>query len=162
MNYGFGGCDLRSLRLLCRRTQSCVAAAAGVHVDTVRYWERKKELDLQNKSVRALLKSLGAQSLYRAADARRQKAIGTAYATSTRGRAHARLGVLAEAQSEFTAGGRTVCGAKTRRGTPCVAKAVRGKKRCRIHGGLSTGPRTKEGRARISKAQRRRWQKDGE
>lgn len=27
------------------------------------------------------------------------------------------------------------CGAKTRRGTPCQAPAVRGKKRCRMHGG---------------------------
>ncbi len=32
------------------------------------------------------------------------------------------------------------CGAKTRRGTPCQSPAMRGKKRCRIHGGLSTGP----------------------
>jgi glucans biosynthesis protein len=27
------------------------------------------------------------------------------------------------------------CGAKTRRGTPCQAPAVKGKKRCRMHGG---------------------------
>ena len=27
------------------------------------------------------------------------------------------------------------CGAKTRRGTPCEAPAVRGKQRCRMHGG---------------------------
>ena len=27
------------------------------------------------------------------------------------------------------------CGAKTRRGTPCQAPAVQGKKRCRMHGG---------------------------
>jgi hypothetical protein len=32
-----------------------------------------------------------------------------------------------------------------------------GKARCRFHGGLSTGPRSEEGRARISEAQRRRW-----
>ena len=29
--------------------------------------------------------------------------------------------------------------------------------RCRLHGGLSTGPKTPEGRARIAEAQRRRW-----
>ena len=29
------------------------------------------------------------------------------------------------------------CGAKTRRGTPCQAPAVSGKKRCRMHGGAS-------------------------
>lgn len=27
------------------------------------------------------------------------------------------------------------CGAKTRKGTPCQAPAVSGKKRCRMHGG---------------------------
>jgi hypothetical protein len=32
-----------------------------------------------------------------------------------------------------------------------------GKARCRFHGGLSTGPETKAGRARIAEAQRRRW-----
>lgn len=29
------------------------------------------------------------------------------------------------------------CGAKTRRGTPCQAPAVAGKKRCRMHGGAA-------------------------
>jgi hypothetical protein len=32
-----------------------------------------------------------------------------------------------------------------------------GKARCRFHGGLSTGPKTEAGRARIAEAQRRRW-----
>jgi ABC transporter substrate binding protein len=30
-------------------------------------------------------------------------------------------------------------------------------RRCRFHGGLSTGPKTAEGKARIAEAQRRRW-----
>ena len=29
------------------------------------------------------------------------------------------------------------CGAKTRTGTPCQSPAVRGKKRCRMHGGAA-------------------------
>ena len=32
-----------------------------------------------------------------------------------------------------------------------------GKARCRFHGGLSTGPKSEAGRARIAEAQRRRW-----
>jgi hypothetical protein len=32
-----------------------------------------------------------------------------------------------------------------------------GKARCRLHGGLSTGPKTEAGRTRIAEAQRRRW-----
>ncbi|MCB1328003.1 MAG: hypothetical protein KDK28_00405 [Maritimibacter sp.] len=54
---------------------------------------------------------------------------------------------------------RPKCGAKTRKGDLCAAKVVPGKRRCEIHGGLSTGPRTATGRARIADAQRRRWEK---
>ncbi len=32
------------------------------------------------------------------------------------------------------------CLAKNREGTPCQAPAMRGKRRCRLHGGKSTGP----------------------
>ena len=32
-----------------------------------------------------------------------------------------------------------------------------GKARCRFHGGLSTGPKTEAGHARIAEAQRQRW-----
>ena len=38
----------------------------------------------------------------------------------------------------------------------CLVRAEPGKARCRFHGGLSTGPRTEAGRARIADAQRRR------
>lgn len=51
---------------------------------------------------------------------------------------------------------RPLCGAKTRAGAPCKARAVPGKRRCRQHGGRSTGPRTPEGRARIAESNRRR------
>ncbi len=54
---------------------------------------------------------------------------------------------------------RVLCGAMTRMGTPCKAKAIPGKKRCKLHGGMSTGPRTPEGKAIIAEAQRRRWAK---
>ena len=39
------------------------------------------------------------------------------------------------------------CGAKTRRGTMCVATAMKNG-RCKNHGGLSTGPKTPEGKAK--------------
>ena len=44
------------------------------------------------------------------------------------------------------------CGAKTRKGTSCQKPPLRGKTRCRLHGGLSTGPKTPEGKARIAAA----------
>jgi hypothetical protein len=40
------------------------------------------------------------------------------------------------------------CGAKTRRGTLCKTRAM-ANGRCRLHGGLSTGPRTAAGIERI-------------
>lgn len=46
---------------------------------------------------------------------------------------------------------RPLCGAKTRKGVPCVRRAVPGKARCRNHGGLSTGARTPMGLARAIK-----------
>jgi hypothetical protein len=49
------------------------------------------------------------------------------------------------------------CHARTRAGGACLVRPEPGKARCRFHGGLSTGPRTEEGRARIAEAQRRRW-----
>lgn len=44
---------------------------------------------------------------------------------------------------------RVPCGAKRHRdGLPCRAASEPGKRRCRFHGGKSTGPRTPEGKAR--------------
>lgn len=40
------------------------------------------------------------------------------------------------------------CMARTRRGNLCHCPAMKNRKRCRLHGGLSTGPRTPEGRER--------------
>jgi len=51
------------------------------------------------------------------------------------------------------------CGAKTRAGGSCKAPAVRGKSRCRMHGGLSTGPKTPEGRARSTAGVKAYWQR---
>jgi hypothetical protein len=43
------------------------------------------------------------------------------------------------------------CGARTRRGGSCEGPAMHNG-RCRMHGGMSTGPRTPEGLARSRKA----------
>ena len=44
---------------------------------------------------------------------------------------------------------RVICGAKRRRdGEPCQALSVPGKRRCKWHGGASTGPKTDKGRTR--------------
>ena len=44
------------------------------------------------------------------------------------------------------------CGARNRRGSPCQAPAMRGRTRCRLHGGKSPGPTTLEGLTRLRAA----------
>ena len=44
------------------------------------------------------------------------------------------------------------CLAKTRRGNECQKPAIKGKGRCQLHGGRSTGPKTVEGRQRVALA----------
>ena len=44
------------------------------------------------------------------------------------------------------------CGAKTRAGGICPKPAYKDSGRCHNHGGASTGPKTKEGRQRVSEA----------
>ena len=59
---------------------------------------------------------------------------------------------------------RPPCGARCRDGHPCQAPAMLDRDygcyiangRCRLHGGLSTGPRTAAGRRRIAQAARKR------
>lgn len=38
------------------------------------------------------------------------------------------------------------CGARTRAGTPCKRRDLYANGRCRLHGGLSTGPKSEAGR----------------
>lgn len=42
------------------------------------------------------------------------------------------------------------CGAKTRAGTPCKRLDIYLSGRCKLHGGLSTGPKTPEGKAKVA------------
>ncbi|EHI49088.1 hypothetical protein HIMB100_00010050 [SAR116 cluster alpha proteobacterium HIMB100] len=44
------------------------------------------------------------------------------------------------------------CGAKTRAGGICPKPAYKDSGRCHNHGGASTGPKTKDGRQRVSEA----------
>ena len=44
------------------------------------------------------------------------------------------------------------CGAKTRSGGACQNPAIKGRGRCKLHGGRSTGPKTSAGRARVAAA----------
>jgi hypothetical protein len=56
---------------------------------------------------------------------------------------------------------RPCCGARTRAGAPCGPPGL-ANGRCRAHGGLSTGPRTPEGLARMRRAKTRHGLYSGE
>ncbi|MBY6203172.1 helix-turn-helix domain-containing protein [Maritalea mobilis] len=146
------GDDLRAARLHAGLSRRALAQAAGLHPDTIRYCERKAEIDLRGYAVERMLKALGLGHISQRGvypSARFQDAQRELFDTNT----GARGGVL----PRNTRGGQRTCGARTRKGTPCRAKALPGKTRCKFHGGASTGPRTADGRARISEAQRKRW-----
>jgi hypothetical protein len=52
----------------------------------------------------------------------------------------------------------TTCGAYARTtGLPCRAKLLLAGGRCRLHGGMSTGPRTSLGKERAIQALRKGW-----
>ena len=161
------GAELRALRERNRLSRPALAALAGLHPDTVRYWERKALVDLRGHAPHLMLKALGAEHLSRKGKYPGPRFDGGFSDTSTRARDRVLSSVeqadalaLASYRRRLAlraATARVPCGAKTRKGTPCRAKSEPGRKRCRFHGGLSTGPKTAEGLARIAEAQRRRW-----
>lgn len=53
---------------------------------------------------------------------------------------------LAKHAAAAKAAKRVICGAKTQSGNPCRGKSLPGTRRCKWHGGMSTGPRTAEGK----------------
>ncbi|MEZ5720982.1 MAG: helix-turn-helix transcriptional regulator [Paracoccaceae bacterium] len=148
------GDDFRALRKQRGLSRVTLARLAGVHPDTVRYWERKAIVDLRGWAPDRLLKAMGLDKFSRRhvyPAARFKEGI---FPPITR--AWGGVLDLTEKYPVTTRSAKT-CGARTRKGTPCRTKALPGKTRCKFHGGLSTGARTPEGIERIREAQRRRW-----
>lgn len=120
------GKDLKVMRMRAYLTQHHLAARAGIHVQTVRYWESKPVV--KGHAPNRMLLALEIKGIRH----------GQAYAP-------------VECNGK--------CGAKTRAGTACKRSPAPNAKRCRLHGGLSTGPKTPEGREAIRQAQLRRWER---
>ncbi len=152
------GAELAARRKAAGLTQRQLAEAAGVGRTAVQYWEAAPHLDPRGWAVGRMARALG-------------WAIRPATDTITRTRgdevlspfadvdawAERQLAAYRDREAQRAARRRVVCGAKTRKGTPCRNKSEPGKRRCKFHGGLSTGARTPEGIERIRDAQRRRW-----
>ena len=146
--------ELRAARVAAGLTQQQLADKAGFHRQAVIYWERK----------------VGEFSMRWGAPAAFAKVLGMKYnfPTPTRARVYEVLDSewlrkqterLAEAERSRAARRRQTCGAKTRKGSPCRLQSEPGRRRCKYHGGMSTGPRTAEGKRRISDAQKKRWKR---
>lgn len=146
------GRDLAQRRKAAELTQTELGALAGFGRHTVSYWETKPRLSFGSTAVLAILKALGVP-YFRTNT--RAHVMGSYAATRTFGRIASAPPPTAPLLSKSYP--REMCGARTRRGTACQALAIPGKGRCKLHGGLSTGPRTETGRQKISRIQRERW-----
>lgn len=136
------GEELKAHRLAAKLSRRALGERAGVHKDSIAYWEAKPVIDPRGWAPRRIAAALGLMI----------------FLTSTT-RARGRLLLPSRPNGVAKHRLRVICGAKTRKGTPCRAKSEPGRRRCKFHGGMSTGPKTEEGKARIAEAQRRRWKK---
>lgn len=155
----FDGAELRRLRLAAGLTQIELARRAGVGRHAVQYWEGKPIVRTREYAPLQFCKVLGLQGLCNL----NARARGWGITPQPTWQEIADVAVenyLArkrQAEAERLSRRRVLCGAKTRKGGHCQNKSEAGKRRCKFHGGKSTGAKTPEGRARIAEAQRARW-----
>jgi len=154
------GAELRTHRKAARMSQSVLAQRAGIRRHAVSFWECKAEIDPRGWAVRRMAKVLRLKLPdYRASKARARAWGNTDWRAQMDARIEARLAPYLEREAQRAARQRAVCGARTRKGMSFRNISEPGKRRCKFHGGKSTGPKTVEGRGRIAEAQRKRWRK---
>ena len=156
------GGELRAYRMATGLTQKALAQRANISCSAVKYWERKAGIDIKCRSVKRIAHALGI-SVQPAnfPQYARTRGWGVTEWGQTSGNLDVEVELKMVAWRERAALRaarlRVVCGAKTRKDTPCRNMSEPGKKRCKFHGGKSTGPKTCEGKAKIAEAQRIRW-----
>lgn len=153
------GAELTARRKAAGLTQRQLAKAAGVGRTAVQYWEAAPHLDPRGWAVGRMAEALGwhvSSPVPCTVSRPRGDEVLSPFAAIDAWAA-AQLAAYREREAARAARRRVVCGAKTRKGTPCRNKSEPGKRRCKFHGGMSTGARTQAGIERIREAQRRRW-----
>ena len=156
------GAELRAYRKAAHLSQIALAQRADISPSALKYWERKARIKPSVWAVKRIAKALGIgvqpANLPQYA---RAGGWGVTEWGQTSGKLDAEVELKMVAWRERAALRaarlRVVCGAKTRKDTSCRNLSEPGRKRCKFHGGKSTGPRTCEGKARIAEAQRARW-----
>lgn len=152
----------RELAILRRRaglSQAALAQSIRVSRQTVSYWEQKPTLDGRAGTLRRIADAFDPVARNQLLKSRPGLGFITLRFRSPILPEHVSLIAKAEAQRKSTRAEmrRRTCGALTRKATKCRLKSEPGKQRCRLHGGLSTGPTSSAGKARIAEAQRKRW-----
>lgn len=151
------GAELKAYRIQSGFSQHKLAQLAGVHRCSVVYWEGKGVVDANGYAPKRFLDALNLK-VNPTSNARarawgnmfaKQKPLDQKIATEL-----ARLEVNVAKKREKS---RVRCGAVTRKGRLCRLLSEAGRRRCKFHGGMSTGPKSQEGKERIASAQRKRW-----
>lgn len=153
------GKELAALRRRAGLSQSALAKRVGVSRQTISYWEARPALDGSATTLTKIANALDPSDGNLILGSRRGLGFTSLCFTGPVLPEQLNLIFTAHAQRKTTLAEmrRRTCGAMTRRGIECLLKSEPGKRRCRLHGGLSTGPKTDEGKARIAEAQRKRW-----
>lgn len=129
------GHELAVLRKAAGFTQTQLAQAAGIGRHAVSYWECKETIDLRSWAVGRMREHL---NLPYFPTTTRTRVMGS-WLTEARDPSWTEAWLLKQKLAKASI--RVRCGAKTRQGTPCKAQSIAGKRRCKNHGGLSTGPK---------------------
>lgn len=145
------GRELAAIRKAAGLSQSRLGKMAGIGRHAVSYWECKAHVDRNAWAVDRIGKVLKLPPV-------QCERLSLADQAESGGFA-AKVAAMALRWEIKRAKRRVRCGAKTRKGTPCRCQSEPGKRRCKFHGGRSTGPRTAEGRDRIREGQTRRWER---
>lgn len=161
LHSGPSGAELAARRKAAGMNQAQLAAKAGIGRCAVSYWETRPNLDPGGWAVLRMAEALRWVVQDHAARYAHSPGVGFVQIDRTPedlGRAVAEaLARWQDREAQRAARHCVRCNALTRKGTSCRNMSEPGKRRCKFHGGLSTGPKTREGREQIADAQRRRW-----
>ncbi len=152
------GAELAAMRHALGLSQTALGERVGIGRHAVSYWETKAEVDRYAWAVcrKAEVLPLPEKPVIRIPHtpwADRMAAMDR----EAEARFLAQVARIKARSEAWKAKQRVICGAKTRKGTPCRCKSEPGKRRCKFYGGMSTGAKTPEGKARLAEATRLRW-----
>lgn len=158
------GPELRAIRKRKGLNQTQLAQAAGCGRHAVSYWENKPGEFRSGWALDRMGMVLGFKFCRINLHQKRARDHGLLELTDPQQaainrEAERRIAAMKERIAKAAGKRRVRCSAKTRKGHPCKLTSEAGKARCKYHGGMSTGPKTEAGKARIAQAQRDRWAK---